>query len=134
MIFHRNDVTFSSFHRKRVQRYYKKCIYARKARKNCKNNRFYLFILILSSYKSLLIIVDKSDYNKAEPNFYNISSDLEYIQHFATVASRWARIARSVPSKYYKKKHPTEDTTFSFNARTQSAFTQIFGEKVYFLR
>ena len=32
-----------------------------------------------------------------------IASVLEYLPHFATVISRWASVARSVPSKYNKK-------------------------------
>ena len=59
-----------------------------------------------SHYGSLLIIVRMKVVQEGEADFLikNVS-ELKYGLHFSTVISRWASVARSVPSKYKKNAH-----------------------------
>ena len=88
-----------------LQRYDKKCTYASKRVIILQKDRLIYLIYPSAAIGSLLTDGCRWEYDRVLTIFENNYESLEYGQHFANVLSRWASVARSVPSKYYKK-HP----------------------------
>ena len=105
----------------RVQRYYKKCTYARKASIFFKKDIFYLSVIqsycsaeVYSQMNSRIVL------QKVQTDFWKNASVLAYLPHFANVLSRWdCPKAMSVSSK----------VLFLFDIRK---FTSTFFEKHHY--
>ena len=89
-----------------LQRYYKKCTYARKREIILQKDRFIYLIYPSAAIGSLLTDGCRWEYDRVLTIFENNYESLEYGLHFANVLSRWASVARSVPSKVLQKTPP----------------------------
>ena len=106
----------NTFYSNFVQSYYKKCTYASKASLFLKNNRFHLLkqLLCYSLKACLHKSMQRGRFIRRSRIFQNRRAPLEYVLHSATVATRWASVARSVSSKLLQKMHIRKQTSTFF--------------------